>query len=168
MHPKEAGLILAVDQASNVAGASLWRNGELIAWRDLTSLSPKDPFGKRLVEQVRQLTQWLDAEIGTEPIKTVLFEGVKSSMVMSTVGAFVCCPHLQGCKFHPRHSFTSALTWKKWLRDRGAEGPFKEIKGVKPLRELGWDFDKYPIESEDVADSVHIYRAWRDKKDKVK
>lgn len=165
MLPKEAGYILAIDQASNAAGAALWKDGDLQAWTVLTSKSPKDPFGRRLVEQVRQLTEWLDAELGDEKIKVLLFEGVKSSMVMSTIGAFVTCPHLVDCKFHPRLSFVSALSWKKFVRDHGlSKQRFKEIKGVQALRDIRWDFNKYPITSDDVADACLIYLTWKSRK----
>jgi hypothetical protein len=163
--PKEAGYILAIDQASNCAGVSLWHNGSLQAWRTLDSASPKDPFGRRLATQVQQLTEFLAEELPAgEEIKVLLFEGVKSSMVLATVGAFCVCPQLQGCKFNPKHSFISALSWKKWARDHGATGPFKEIKGVKALKETGWEFETYPIFSDDVADSLMIYQCWRDRK----
>lgn len=159
--PKEAGLILAIDQASNAAGVSLWEDGNLKATTVLLSASPKDPFGKRLVTQVKQLTAFLDHEIGDRKLNVLLFEGVKSSMVLSTVGAFVTCPHLQNCKFTPKNSFISALSWKKYARDRGATQKFKEIKGVRALREIGFPVDAHNITSDDIADSCLIYLCWR-------
>lgn len=159
-HAKEAGFILAIDQASNAAGVSLWRDGSLVATTVLKSDSPKDGFGKRLVAQIKQLDTFLDEHL-TEPLKLVLFEGVKSSHVLTTVGAFCCCKHLVDCKFSPRNNFVSALTWKRWARDRGATGKFGDIKGHKALTEVGW---KNAPASHDICDSIMIYLAWRDYK----
>jgi hypothetical protein len=165
---KESGYILSIDQASNCAGCSLWKDSIPIAWTDLKSASPKDAFGRRLVKQVEDLNKFLDEHLPEgETIKTVLFEGVKSSIVLSTVGAFCCSPYLQDCRFHPRHSFISALSWKKYVRDYGkTQQRFKEIKGVQALKDIDWDFETYPIESDDVADSVLIYKCWAVRKEK--
>jgi hypothetical protein len=158
---KEAGFVLSIDQASNLAGVSLWKDGVLTGWTVLESASPKDGFGRRLVTQINQLTGFLDDELGDEKVKMLLFEGVKSSHVLACVGAFCTCPHLIDCKFNPRHSFISALSWKKMVRDYGlSKQKFKEIKGIQALKDIEWDFDEYPIVSEDVADSILIYLCW--------
>lgn len=159
---KEAGFVLSIDQASNLAGVSLWKDGSLAAWTVLESASSKDQFGRRLVTQIAQLTGFLDDELNDdERIKVLLFEGVKSSHVLATIGAFCTCPHLIDCKFNPRHSFISALSWKKFVRDYGlSQQRFKDIKGVQALKDIEWDFEEYPIASEDVADSILIYLTW--------
>lgn len=160
---KEHGWVLSIDQASNCAGVSLWANGLLTATTTLNSDSPKDSFGKRLARQCEQLEDWLTTRVGKAEIKVVLFEGVRSRLVLCTVGAFASVQQLRNCKIHPRHSFVESTSWKNWARKRGATGGFKEIKGVKALRETGWDFDKFPVDSCDIADSLMIYMCWRDR-----
>lgn len=160
---KENGWILAIDQASNCAGVSLWSHGQLVATTTLNSDSPKDALGKRLSRQVEQLKDWLDTRLGKAEIKTLLFEGVRSRLVLVTVGAFVCVPQLRNCKIHQRHSFVESSSWKRWAQKRGATGKLGDIKGVQALREAGFDVEAHRIDSEDVADSVLIYLCWRDR-----
>ena len=164
MQPKENGWILAIDQASNCAGVSLWRNGALVDTTTLLSDSPKDALGKRLSRQVEQLTDWLHGRLGKAEIKTVLFEGVRSRLVLVTVGAFVCVPQLRHCKVHQRFSFIESTSWKNYARKRGATNPkLGDIKGVPALREIGFPVDQHRIDSDDIADSILIYLCWRDK-----
>ena len=128
----------------------------------LKSNSSKDPFGKRLYAQVQQLERFLDTHLDEgEMIDQLLFEGVRSSHVLTTVGAFCIAKQLQGCKFSPKACFVGALRWKAWARKNGATSQkFKEIKGVTALREVGFDVDAYGIESEDAADSCLIFLCW--------
>lgn len=163
--PKENSWILSVDQASNLAGASLWHNGVLIDTELLQSKKNTDPIATRLVTQVTQLTSWLDGILPEgEYIKDVVFEGVRSRIVLITVGAFLTCPHLRYCKVHPKRNFVESLLWKYYAKARGAEGPAKDIKGVKALREIGFPVDEHRILSDDIADSLLIYLTWRDRK----
>lgn len=60
-------------------------------------------------------------------------------------------------------NFVVTSTWKYWASRRGATGPSKDIKGVKALSEVGFPVEKYGIASDDVADSILIYLAWREK-----
>lgn len=164
MKPKEAGFVLAIDQASNCAGVSLWFCGELRATTTLNSQSPTDPFARRIQTQLEQLTAFLNTELPPDvQIEKVVFEGVRPRLILATVGAFMCCPRISA-KLDESRSFVGSSSWKSWAKMRGATGPFKEIKGVKALQETGWDFTKYPIESDDIADSILIYSCWRDDK----
>lgn len=164
MRPKEAGYILSVDQASNIAGVSLWYNGDLKATTTLVSKSSNDPFSRRIQYQLEQLTAFLDAQLPADTvIEKVIFEGVRSRLVIIVVGAFLCCPRISA-KLHDKANFIESMSWKRWAQLRGAQGPMKDIKGVKALREAGWDFDKYPVDSDDIADSLFIYLTWRDRK----
>lgn len=163
MKNKERGFILSIDQASNVAGVSLWYDGELRATTELLSASPKDPFARRVQGQLHQLTVFLDLHVPADiMIDTVIFEGVRARAVICVVGAFMCCPRIDS-KLVDRVNFVESSSWKTWAKERGATGPHKLIKGVKALREAGWDFTKYPIESCDIADSILMYLTWRSK-----
>jgi len=163
MKNKERGYVLSIDQASNVAGVSLWYDGELRATTELLSASPKDPFARRVQGQLHQLTAFLDLHVPAEiMIDTVIFEGVRARIVICVVGAFMCCPRIDS-KLVEKANFVESSSWKTWAKERGATGSHKLIKGVKALTEAGWDGDKYPITSDDIADSVLMYMTWRDK-----
>lgn len=157
-------LILSMDQSSNLSGVSLWKEGNLQNTTLLKSDDPKHSYGRRLATQVHQLERWLDLELTpNEHIDLVLFELVKAPLVLTTVGAFCCVTHLQHCRLHPMHTFVASSSWKSWAKRKGATGPFREIKGVKALKEAGFDVDKHSITSEDIADSVMIYKAWEER-----
>ena len=152
-------ITLAIDQASNSAGCSLWNDKQLIATTVLVSRSPKDTFSKRLQYQVPQLTEFLR---GKPQVDHVLFEGVRARLVLITVGAFLTCPLLD-VKLSEKTSFVGSSTWKHWASQRGATGKVKDVKGVKALREIGFPVDYHRITSDDIADSVLQFLAWREK-----
>lgn len=161
---KERGFVLAIDQASNAAGVSLWLDGTLTATTVLLSKDKSDPFSRRIQYQLEQLNVFIDAHVPADIIlDKVLFEGVRSRLVVCVVGAFLCCPRIDA-KISEKGNFVESSSWKNWARARGAQGAFKDIKGVKALRECGWDFNKHPITSDDTADSIFIYLCWRDRK----
>lgn len=163
MRPKERGYILSVDQASNVAGVSLWYDGDLVATTELVSVSAKDPFARRVQGQLAQLTAFLDLHLPSGvQIDTAVFEGVRMRVVIAVIGAFLCCPRIDS-KLNEKHDFVESSIWKTWAKMRGATGPHKLIKGVKALTEAGWDVVKHPVTSDDIADSILIYCAWRDR-----
>jgi hypothetical protein len=153
--------VLSIDQASNAAGVALFKDDKLLAHTVLKSDSPKDPYGKRLVTQIKQLEIFLDEHLGVAEIDQLLFEGVRSSYVLTVVGGFCTARQLQNCKFSPKACFVGALSWKKYARDRGATGKFGEIKGVKALREIGFDVDHHGITSDDVSDAVMMFFCYR-------
>jgi hypothetical protein len=161
MHLKEQGYVLSIDQASNAAGVSLWFNGSLKATTVLRSHSSSDPFSRRVQYQLDQLNDFLSMQIPPEAIITkILFEGVRARLVLVTVGAFLTCPRIHA-QISPKHSFVESSSWKSWARLHGASGPHKDIKGVKALREVGFDVDGHGITSEDISDSVLMYLTWR-------
>lgn len=163
MKAAETGFVLSIDQASNMAGVSLWHNGNLKAHTVLRSNAASDSFARRLQTQVPQLTTFLDEHLPTGlKITKVLFEGMKSRLVLCTIGAFLTCPRLD-TKLHAQHSFIESSSWKKWAQAHGATGPFKEIKGVKALQEVGYPTVATGITSDDVADSILMYLTWRSK-----
>lgn len=160
MKPKEFGYVLSVDQASNLAGVSLWHNGELKATTVLKSRSPDDPFSRRLQTQLPQLTAFLDTHVPKEyQIEKVVFEGVRSRLILAVVGGFLVCPRIHA-RVSEKANFVESSSWKRYAYLHGATGPVKDIKGVKALRESGFDVDKYSIESDDIADSCLIYLTW--------
>lgn len=161
---KENGWILAIDQASNVAGVSLWYFGKLQATTKLLSNKASDPLPKRLQTQVPQLTAFLQQHLPAEQeVSTVIFEGVRARLVALVVGAFLTCPLLVKCRISPKTSFVESQSWKIWAKRRGATGPVKDVKGVKALRDVGFPVDLYEVDSDDVADSILIYLTWKDK-----
>lgn len=161
MLAKEAGYVLSIDQASNAAGVSLWCNGDLIATTVLQSRSPTDPFSRRVQFQLEQLTIFLNTHLPHNiDVEKVIFEGVKARLVTIVVGAFLCCPRIHA-KMHESASFIYSSTWKSWARKNGAKAVMSDIKGVKSLREAGFDVDKYGVTSDDVADSIMMYKAWQ-------
>lgn len=156
--------VLSIDQSSNCSGVSLWWYDDLVATCTLNSKSPKDTLGRRLAEQCRQLEGFLDYHLADgDEIDTVIFEGVKSKIVLIVVGAYCTVPQLQHCKVTERHSFIYSMSWKRYAQKLNATGKLGDIKGVKALREIGFDVDKYQITSDDIADSVLIYKTWESK-----
>ncbi len=158
-------LVLSMDQSSNLSGVTLWENGVLRGWVLLKSLDPKHSYGRRLVAQVTQLTDWLSTQLQDhEKIDTVLFEQVKATLVITVVGAFCTSPYLQHCRLHPTQTFVAPTSWKSWAKRKGAfSQAFKDIKGVTALRETGFDVDTHGITSEDVADSCLIFKSWEER-----
>jgi hypothetical protein len=164
MLPKERGWVLSIDQASNAAGVVLWYDGRLIAQTCLLANKSSDAISVRLRTIVAGLTLFLDQHLGPEDsVKQVVFEGVKSMMVVLSIGAFLTCPRICA-KLSPKQSFVYSSSWKKWAAKRGALGPVSEIKGVRALRDIGFPVDEYRILSDDVADAVLIYLTWREKR----
>lgn len=152
--------VLSIDQASNCAGVSLWGHDEqdtLIAFTELLSNSSKDPLPVRLVTQREQLRAFLQF-YSEYPVDHVVCESVKSKMVMVVIGALLAIPEIK-CKVTPA-DWVPSLSWKKWARDRGASGPFHDIKGMKALRECTYG-ETYLFDSDDIADSVLIYKTWK-------
>lgn len=166
MLEKERGWVLSIDEASNLAGVSLWYNGQLRATTVLKSRRSTDALGARLIHQVSQLEPFLRQHVYEgDHVSTLLFEGVRARLVLVTVGAFLTCPLLAHLKVHPKHSFVESTTWKNWAKKRGATGLMKDIKGVRALLEIGFPTAPLGYElTEDEADSILIYLAWRDRK----
>lgn len=156
------GWILSVDPASNTCGVSLWRDGLFIAGEDLKSGSPKDPLSRRLRDVRDGLERFLDKHAPGVIIDNVVCEGVRSRIVELCIGGLITARNVEA-RLHPKNSFVESPSWKRWAQLRGAKGPLKDIKGLKALVEIQWPFEKYPIHSDDVADSVMIFLAWRDR-----
>lgn len=156
------GWVLAVDPASKVAGVSLWYNDAFVAQTMLVA-SGKNSLSARLRELVAQLNGFLDRWLpaGTV-IRQVIFEGVRSRIVTATVGAFMTCPRIDATLSQSRN-FVESFSWKGYGRRHGALGPLKDIKGVRALRDIRFPVDEHGIDSDDVADSVLIYLAWRER-----
>lgn len=161
---KEKGYVLSVDPASNLCGVSLWKDGDLVAWTVLKSKSNKDPFSERLKAIKNDLDVFLSAHlIDDERVETVICEGVRSSLVQISLGALFGSPWVVSV-FNSK-SFVHSTSWKYWAKLRGAKAvKLGDIKGISALKDIGWDFVKYPVDSDDVADSLLIYMTWRDKK----
>lgn len=92
----------------------------------------------------------------------MVFEGVRSRLVLCTVGAFLTVPRIQAVISQTKN-FVESTTWKKYAQRNGATGPIADVKGVKALREIGFPLDRYPIQSDDIADSILIYKAWTER-----
>lgn len=160
MKPKEQGYVLSIDQASKIAGVSLWYSGDLLATTEL-KVSGTEKYSIRVQQQAKQLEAFLDLWVPLPfDIEKIVFENVRMKLVVITAGAFLTCPRIKA-RIHESESFIPSMSWKKWAKDRGATGPFKDIKGVKALYESGWT--GVDITSDDIADSCLIYMTWRDK-----
>lgn len=162
MIAKERGWVLSIDEASNVAGAALWYDGALVASSPLRGGKPTDPISRRLRAIVGELNAFLEPHLRGDLVKQVIFEGVQARMVMLTVGAFLTSPFIDA-RLSPTKDFVQSSSWKHWASKRGAKGPTKDIKGVRSLREVGFDVDGYGITSDDVADAVFLFCVWREK-----
>jgi hypothetical protein len=158
---KLSGYILSIDQASNCAGVSLWRDGALVATTTLVSKSKDDPFSRRVQHQLPQLTAFLDKHLPAGVnVQQVIFEAVRARLVMVVIGAFLVCPRIDA-KMSERGSFIDSSTWKLWARKNGAHSQAaKDTKGVIALTETGFDCKKHGITSDDIADSILMFRAW--------
>lgn len=161
MFVKEQGWVLVIDQASHCAGVSLWYNGVLKHTTELKSHSKTEPFSRRLQFQAEQLDVFLTQALPEcACITKIVFEGVRSRLVLVTVGAFLT-PKRINAKISPKASFVESTSWKKWAQRHGATGPISEIKGVKALGETGFPTDG--ITSDDIADSIMMYQTWRER-----
>lgn len=161
---KESGFILAIDQATNSAGVSLWFNGMLVDGIVLCSLGPDLPYCVRIKNQLEQLNKFLDSRLPPDClIETVVFEGVRERLVLVVAGAF-CTARRVSAQLGPKY-FVETPKWKKWAKDHGASQPFKDVKGVRALLDVGfYETTTYRTDSDDIADSILIYLTWRDRK----
>lgn len=161
---KRKSKTLSIDQASNQAGVSLWSpEGTLIDTVLLTSSSKKDPYSKRVTEQIEQLEDFLTARLDfNEDITHVLFEGVRSRLVLVTVGAFMTCSRLNA-GLSAQHSFVESRVWKSWAKRHGATAFISDIKGVNSLLETGFVPPPGIVLNEDIADSIMMYLAWKER-----
>lgn len=160
---KGEGYVLSVDQASNAAGVSLWLNQHLVAHTVLKSKSSKDSFSRRVQAQAKDLCCFLDAHLPQgEVIKTVLFEGVRSRVVLTVIGSILVNERIDSVL--NASTMISPSSWKKWAQTMGATGPLKDIKGVPALRQVKFDVDGHGITSEDVSDSILIFLCWLNKR----
>lgn len=158
---KESGWVLSVDPASNKCGVSLWKNGIYIDSCLLSSISSSDPISRRMQDILLQFEIFLAGNMAAgDEINTIVTEGVRSRIVGVCIGSFLVCKTIQA-NLYSKGSFVEPQQWKKWAKMRGASGDV--IKGVKALSEAGWDMKKFPVESDDVADSILIYLCWRDR-----
>lgn len=159
MRTKEQGYVLAIDQASNAAGVTLWYNGELLAHTLLESGSESDPISARLRKMRQDLSDFVRPYIGGSSIRKVVFEGVRSRIVALTVGAFISIDEID-TNLHQKWNFVESPSWKRWAQEHGAKGKLSEIKGLKALRETGFPVDEHGIVHDDVADAVLIFKTW--------
>lgn len=161
---KRISKTLSIDQASNQAGVSLWSvDHKLLATTVLKSKSAKDPFSKRVTDQIAQLEDFLELNLEyDEQITHVLFEGVRSRLVLVTVGAFMTCTRFNA-GLSALHSFVESRTWKSWAKRRGATAFISHVKGVESLLETGFVMPAGMLLTEDIADSIMMYLAWQEK-----
>lgn len=159
-----SGWVLSIDQATNAAGVSLWKDGTLVDTTVLVSQSSTHSYARRIQYQVPQLTQFLMRHLlPNENVTKILFEGVRSVLVQMAAGAFMMCP-LIDAKLSPSDSFVHTTSWKMYAKQRGATGALKDIKGVKALIEIGFPVELLSKQSDDIADSILIYLSWANKK----
>jgi hypothetical protein len=158
MWPKEAGYVLSIDPATNLAGVSLWHNGVLVAWRVLDTANKKASVSWRLRQLVTLLDGFLNDHCDDSLSQVIAENTPRAPYVTMALGAILTHPRIT-CKFKNSH-WIGSTTWKKYAKSLGAQGHLRTIKGVQALKETGWDFEKYPVDSDDVADSILIYRAW--------
>lgn len=163
MNKIEQGYVLSIDQASKCAGVSLWYNGALQATTTLVAHTDTK-YSRRVQQQAEQLNKFLDTQLpATINIEKIVFESVRMKLVIITVGAFLTCPRIDA-KMHETASFIPSMSWKKWALDRGATGPFKEIKGVRALKEAGYPVDEVNPLNDDIADSIMMYQVWKNRR----
>lgn len=158
---------LSIDQASNQAGVSLWTaSGVLIATALLCSEHKKDPFSKRVTDQIVQLEEFLNTHLEPdEEVTHVLFEGVRSRLVLVTVGAFMTCSRLNA-GLSAQHSFVESRTWKSWAKRHGAKAFISDVKGVESLLETGFQPPEGIKLNDDIADSIMMYLAWKERNER--
>ncbi len=108
-----------------------------------------------------QLSEFLSEKMGRfsdNSIDLVFTEVVKNKHVSLVSGALSIVEGIDG-----KVIFVSPSSWKAFARRNGAKD--KDPKGIKSLQEMGW---KKELTSEDEADSIMIYMAWRAKNDESK
>lgn len=156
--------VLFVDQASNAAGVALTRDGELYACDTVCSTRSSDVISQRLQDQVPRLTDFLNTYVPMgENITKVVFEGVRSRIVLISVGAFLMCPRIKA-RLSPTGNFVESRSWKAWAKRQGATGPIKDIKGRKALFEIRPElFKRFKIDTDDAADSILMALTWHER-----
>lgn len=161
---KDPGYILFIDQASNAAGVALVKDGELMATETICSTRSSDVISQRLQDQIPRLSDFLNKYVPYgEFVRNVVFEGVRSRIVLISVGAFLMCPRLK-CRISPKDNFVETRTWKAWAKRQGATGPTKDVKGMRSLREVRPElFERFRIKTDDEADAVLMMYAWMER-----
>jgi hypothetical protein len=158
---KENGFILAVDPASNNCGVSLWKDGAFCASRLLQSHHYTDPFSVRMQTILNGLESFLIVEMPPEAkVHTIITEGVRSRMLQTCIGSLIVSKYIYA-DLSPKTSFVEPQQWKSWAKKHGAN--CDPIKGIPALRGVGWDMKKFPVTSDDEADSILLYLTWRDR-----
>lgn len=158
------GWSLFVDQASNVAGVALAYNGDLRAVETLNAHCSSSPISDRLRILVSELGMFLSKNLPEgDVVRHVVFEGVRSRIVLITCGAFLTCPRITA-KISPTANFIESRSWKHLAKRLGATGPIKDVKGIRSLKEIAPDlFNRYKIDSDDAADAILMYLTWLEK-----
>ena len=160
MWEKERGYILSIDPASLKCGASLRHNGQLIGWAKIDGGKKSTPMSEKMRRQAAQIDLFLNEHIPEgEFVHTVVFELTDNMVLNVSMGPWFSAAQVRVPIIKKTHYIRPSV-WKKWAQAQGAEPPSARIKGLKALREIGWDFNTYPIDCDDVADSVLIYMAW--------
>lgn len=159
-----SGWSLFIDQASNAAGVALCHDGELRGTETLCSIRSTDVMSRRLQDIMPQLTHFISKYVPQgEYVEKVFFEGVRSRIVLITVGAFLMCPRIKAW-ISPTRNFIETGTWKAWAKRNGATGPQKDIKGIRSLREIRPElFERHRIKTDDEADAVLMFLSLKDR-----
>ena len=158
---KTSGWVLFIDQASNAAGCALTKEGKLVATETICSTRASDVISQRLQDQIPRLSDFLNKYVPLgETINHVVFEGVRSRIVLISVGAFLMCPRIKA-RLSPTGNFVETRTWKSWAKRQGASGPTKDVKGIRSLREIRPGlFERFRIKTDDEADACMMFFAW--------
>ncbi len=157
---KELGYVLSIDPGSNALGLALWHDGNFIASTVCQSTNARQSYSRRIQTILPQIQGFLTKYVGNETITCCVSEGVRSRLVQVALGAVLSDSHIDAT-LSPTGSFVESSSWKSWAKKHGATGPLKDIKGIKALKETGWN----AVEgmSDDEADAILIYQTWRDR-----
>lgn len=150
------GDVLSLDPGTNLCGVALWRNGRLVASRVLKSYNTLDNVSDRLRAIADQLNDFLN--LYEAHVTCIITENPPDTLLRAAIGIILISPRVH-TYFSDRFTL-GVMEWKKWAANNGATGPFKDIKGVRALGETG--FAPLP-ETDDEADAIMVYLAYRDK-----
>ena len=148
-------MYLSVDPASNKVGVALWsKELNLLSVKALTAPAG-EPFTVRLSYLRNEMSKWLKGVVVTE----VVTENVRSSLVMVSIGALIAVPEIRAI-LRPK-SFVSPTSWKAYAKRNGAQGPLKDIKGLRALDDMEFPYPENC--TDDCADAILLFLTYKSK-----
>lgn len=150
---------LSIDPGSNLCGISLWEDDKIIDTIALTGGKLKN-WSARLSKMSQQLEDFLN-EHDIDTVTIVVAERIMfgNPPLQITVGYLINNKHIHA-NITPK-SFILPAVWKAFAKKNGWTD--RICKGVVVIEKCFPQYLPFCKKSEDIADSILIYLAWRRK-----